>query len=137
MNDAALPAHIDKYEIVARALEKDPARRYALWHEFARDLARLAALDLPRESISETEKFNALRGLPFFAHFGEMCYIRQGAIARTATVIAATPVTLLKIKANALASASERCQLAFNRAFLDILVDRLAETDAELAGLRR
>ena len=190
----ALPPRLG--EIVARAMEKDLARRYASWHEFARDLARLASLDLPQETISDTEKYNALRALPFFAPFGEielwevlrisvwgrvpagthlvnegdegnfffiiaegkvrvtkagrdlgvkaagacfgeMCYIRNGAIARTATVIAVTPVTLLKIKANALANASERCQLAFNRAFLDILVDRLAETDEELVRSRR
>ena len=68
--------------------------------------------------------------------FGEMCYIRQGAIARTATVMANTPVTLLKIKANALGSASESCQLSFNRAFLSILVDRLAEADTELVSVR-
>jgi hypothetical protein len=65
-----------------------------------------------------------------------MSYIRRGAIARTATVLANTPVTLLKIKANGLGSASDACQLSFNRAFLDILVDRLAETDAELAHTR-
>lgn len=183
-------------QIVARALEKNPATRYATWHDFARDLARLASLDLPGETIGDTEKFNALRGLPFFTKFGdvelwevlrisvwgrvpagtplvnegdegnfffiiadgevrvtkdgrdlgvkpaghcfgEMCYIRQGAIARTATVTAVTPVVLLKIKGNALASASERCQLAFNRAFLDILVDRLADTDEELVKARR
>jgi serine/threonine protein kinase len=182
-------------QIVARAMQKDLTARYPNWREFARDLARLASLDLPQESISDTEKFNALRDLPFFKDFGEvelwevlrisvwgrvpagtylvhegdegnfffiiaagevrvtkagrdlgvkpaghcfgeMCYIRQGAIARTATVMANTPVTLLKIKANALGSASESCQLSFNRAFMSILVDRLAETDAELVGVR-
>jgi serine/threonine protein kinase len=180
-------------QIVAKAMHKDLAARYQNWREFARDLARLASLDLPQESISDTEKFNALRDLPFFKDFGEvelwevlrisvwgrvpagtylvhegddgnfffiiaagevrvtkggrdlgvklaghcfgeMCYIRQGAIARTATVMANTPVTLLKIKANALGSASESCQLSFNRAFMTILVDRLAETDAELVS---
>jgi len=189
----ALPQRLA--QIVARALAKDAAARYPSWHEFARDLAKLAALDLPREIISETEKFESLRALPFFARFGEielwevlrvsiwgrvpagtylvhegdegdfffivadgevrvskagrdlgikpagscfgeMCYIRRGTLVRTATVVANTPVTLLKIKANALDSASENCQLAFNRAFLDILVDRLAATDAELAGIR-
>lgn len=188
-----LPARLA--QIVARALEKDLAARYATWHEFARDLARLASLDMPSETIGDTEKFNAMRELPFFAKFGdvelwevlrisvwgrvpagtylvhegdegdfffivaagevrvgksgrdlgikpagtcfgEMSYIRRGAIARTATVVANTPVTLLKIKANALDRASQNCQLAFNRAFLDILVDRLAATDAELAGVR-
>ena len=182
-------------QIVARAMHKDLAARYQNWREFARDLARLASLDLPQESISDTEKFNALRDLTFFKDFGEielwevlrisvwgrvpagtylvhegdegnfffiiaagevrvtkagrdlgvkqaghcfgeMCYIRQGAIARTATVMANTPVTLLKIKANALGSASESCQLSFNRAFLSILVNRLAEADTELVSVR-
>ncbi len=182
-------------QIVARAMHKDLAARYQNWREFARDLARLASLDLPQESISDTEKFNALRDLTFFKDFGEielwevlrisvwgrvpagtylvhegdegnfffiiaagevrvtkagrdlgvkqaghcfgeMCYIRQGAIARTATVMANTPVTLLKIKANALGSASDGCQLSFNRAFLSILVNRLAEADTELVSVR-
>jgi serine/threonine protein kinase len=182
-------------QIVAKAMHKDLGDRYQNWREFARDLARLASLDLPQESISDTEKFNALRELPFFKDFGEvelwevlrisvwgrvpagtylvhegdegnfffiiaagevrvtkagrdlgvkqaghcfgeMCYIRQGAIARTATVMANTPVTLLKIKANALGSASESCQLSFNRAFLSILVNRLAEADTELVSVR-
>jgi len=70
------------------------------------------------------------------ACFGEMCYIREGAMTRTATVTTITPVTLLKIKANALRNASDACQLAFNRAFLNILVDRLAHADFELVNLR-
>lgn len=182
-------------QIVDRAMQRDPATRYPSWHAFAQDLARLAALDLPHESISDTEKFNALRELPFFAGFGdvelwevlrisvwgrvpagthlvdegdegnfffiiaagevrvskaghdlgvqpagrcfgEMSYIRKGTMTRTATVTAVTQVTLLKIKPAALAAASDACQLAFNRAFLDILVDRLAEANAELVGLR-
>lgn len=189
----ALPVRLA--QIVARAMQKDRAARYADWHDFARDLARLAALDLPHESITDTEKYNTLRALPFFAEFGdielwevlrisvwgrvpagthlvnegdegnfffiiadgtvrvtkagrdlgiqqaghcfgEMCYIRRGAIARTATVAAVTPVTLLKVKSGALADASDACQLSFNRAFLNILVDRLAETDAELVNAR-
>jgi len=189
----ALPQRL--VQVVEKAMQKDLAARYQNWREFARDLARLASLDLPRESISETEKFDTLRALPFFKDFGEielwevlrisvwgrvpagtylvhegdagsfffiiaagdvrvtkagrdlgimqaghcfgeMSYIRQGAIARTATVMAVTPVTLLKIKANALGSASDACQLNFNRAFLNILVDRLAATDAELASMR-
>lgn len=178
-------------QIVTRALQKDPAARYPIWQAFADELAAFAALDLPRESISDTEKYNTLRTLPFFRHFGdieiwevlrisiwcreaagtvlvregdqgdyffiiasgevrvtksshdlgllgagqcfgEMCYIRRGSIVRTATVTAETAVTLLNINADALAGASERCQLAFNRAFLDILVERLADTDAAL-----
>ncbi len=64
-----------------------------------------------------------------------MCYIRQNALTRTATIMETTPATLLKIKSDALANASESCQLKFNQAFLEILVDRLARTNAELAGM--
>jgi serine/threonine protein kinase len=67
--------------------------------------------------------------------FGEMCYIRQSAIARTATIVAITPATLFKIKRDSLTSASESCQLKFNKAFLNILVDRLAQANTELAGM--
>lgn len=65
--------------------------------------------------------------------FGEMSYIRHDSIRRTATVIATTPVTLIKIKAKSLHSASEGCQLRFNAAFLNILVDRLAKANLDLA----
>jgi predicted Ser/Thr protein kinase len=64
--------------------------------------------------------------------FGEMCYIRRQALKRTATVVATTPVTLIKIKASSLHKASEACQLKFNSAFLNVLIDRLTHADHEL-----
>ncbi|MCC7312706.1 MAG: protein kinase [Sulfuritalea sp.] len=67
--------------------------------------------------------------------FGEMCYIRQGALMRTATILADTPVTLFKIRADSLHKASENCQLRFNRSFMNILVDRLAQATSELAHI--
>ncbi|OHC72644.1 MAG: hypothetical protein A3H93_03975 [Rhodocyclales bacterium RIFCSPLOWO2_02_FULL_63_24] len=187
-----LPLRLEK--IVATAMRKERTQRYADWREFSKDLAEIAALDLPQESVSETAKFNTLKKLPFFADFsdvelwevvrisvwgrvpagtylfhegdegnfffilaegevraskgsrdlgthgaghcfGEMCYIRQSAIPRTATIMTVTPVTLFKIKRDSLASASENCQLKFNKAFLNILVDRLAKANSELAGM--
>ena len=68
--------------------------------------------------------------------FGEMCYIRQGASARTATVTATTPVTLLKIKPDSLRNASENCQSRFNQAFLNTLVDRLTQANIQLASMQ-
>lgn len=65
--------------------------------------------------------------------FGEMCYIRRSGAQRSATVTTLTPVTLLKIKPDALRNASGNCQLRFNEAFLDILVERLARANEELA----
>lgn len=185
-----LPPRLDR--IVAKAISKRLDERYANWREFSKDLAEIAALDLPHESISDTERFNTIKGLRFFRDFsevelwevlrislwgrvpagtclvregdegnfffivadgdveiskgsrklavqsaghcfGEMCYIRQDAAKRTATVTAKTPVTLLKIKPNALRNASSNCQLKFNEAFLNILVDRLAQATEELA----
>ncbi len=67
--------------------------------------------------------------------FGEMAYIDQTNSQRSATITAASPVTLLKINADALEQASDNLQLRFNRAFLKILVKRLAFTNTELASL--
>ncbi len=67
--------------------------------------------------------------------FGEMCYIKQSTVPRSATIVTITPATVLKIKGDSLASATEACQLKFNKAFLNILVGRLTQADSELAGV--
>jgi hypothetical protein len=180
--------------IVTKAMSKKLENRYARWRDFAKDISEIAKLDLPQETVSDTEKFNTMRNLPFFRDFGEielwevlrisvwgrmpagtylvhegdegdfffilaegevkvtkdgktlgiqgagqcfgeMCYIRQGAATRTATVMANTPVTLLKIKPGSLRNASENCQLKFNSAFLNTLVDRLTQANIELASM--
>lgn len=83
---------------------------------------------------AEITKGNSSLGVQGAGHcFGEMCYIRREAAKRTATVTAKTPVTLLKIKPDSLRNASSNCQLKFNEAFLNILVDRLTLADAKLA----
>lgn len=185
-----LPLRLDK--IVSKAMCKKLEERYANWREFSRELSDTAALDLPSESFTETERYNTIRELIFFRDFsevelwevlriclwgcvpagtclveegeegdyffivvhgkaeitkggkvlgvqgagqcfGEMCYIRHDMTKRTATVTAMTPVTLLKIKPDSLRNASGSCQLKFNEAFLNILVDRLTLADAALA----
>ena len=60
--------------IVARAMCKDTAQRYQTWGEFAHDLAQASRnkqLKAPKRDISESEKFDTLRGLPFFADFAD------------------------------------------------------------------
>ena len=61
--------------IVARAMAKDTKARYATWEAFAHDLAqafRQKQLNtLPRD-FSESEKFDTLRELPFFADFTDV-----------------------------------------------------------------
>ena len=66
--------------------------------------------------------------------FGEMSYL-DPALARPVTISAETSVTLVKIKASSLRQASENCQLKFNRAFLKILVRRLADAEERLTRL--
>lgn len=189
----ALPLMLEK--IVARAMGKKLEDRYSRWRDFATDLSNFAALELPRETVSETEKFNTMRSLSFFREFndtelwevlrisewirvpagtylvregeegnfffivadgevkvsregktlgiegaghcfGEMCYIRRGSTTRTASVMANTPVTLLKIKPESLMNASENCQFRFDRAFLNTLIDRLTQADIQLASMQ-
>ena len=60
--------------IVARAMSKDTAERYQTWGEFAHDLAqafRNKQLKVPKRDVSESEKFDTLRGLAFFADFAD------------------------------------------------------------------
>ena len=65
-----IPPRIDA--IVTRALQKDTARRYQTWDEFAHDLATaLGAQERPAQGFAESEKFDTLRGLEFFRQFSD------------------------------------------------------------------
>lgn len=66
--------------------------------------------------------------------FGEMAYIDQDKALRTASIFSISTVTLMKINSIALEKASDNLQLRFNRAFLKILVNRLADANAEMVG---
>jgi len=57
-------------DMVARALAKSPAARYASWAEFASALGKLL-LDAGPAMLSDAEKFAAARRLKFFAHFSD------------------------------------------------------------------
>jgi len=181
--------------IVHRAMEKDTSQRYPQWADLAGDLATCVMPSAQAtKSITDSEKFNALKALSFFADFsdvelwevlrisewakfptgkvlvkegdtgssfylltegevyvtkigkmltalnkgdcfGEMAYIDKANAQRSASIVAAMPVTIIKIKSEALEHASDNLQLRFNRAFLRILVRRLAYTNTELASL--
>jgi len=69
----AIPAALDA--IVARAMSKDTGQRYANWDAFAHDLAqafRNKQLQQPARDFAESEKFDTLRALPFFADFSDV-----------------------------------------------------------------
>jgi len=68
-----IPEVLDK--IVARAMCKETAERYQTWEEFAHDLAqafRNKQLQAPARDFAESEKFDTLRELPFFADFSDV-----------------------------------------------------------------
>jgi serine/threonine protein kinase len=68
-----VPANLDA--VVARAMQKDLSARYASWEEFSHDLAqafRNKQLKTRERGFADTEKYETLRGLPFFADFSDV-----------------------------------------------------------------
>jgi serine/threonine protein kinase len=62
--------------MIQRALAKDPNERYANWEEFAQALSGLITnQQVPRgqlQGVLDSERFNLLRSLDFFARFGDV-----------------------------------------------------------------
>ena len=61
-------------QIVRKAMQKELEQRYQEWDEFSRDLAVLISSEQAaqkKEDFADSEKFNILRGLPFFANFAD------------------------------------------------------------------
>jgi len=66
-----LPLLLDA--IVMKAMSKDAAERYQSWLEFGKDLSQaFLSLRLVGESISDSERFNKLRGFAFFEDFNDV-----------------------------------------------------------------
>ncbi|HEY6820757.1 MAG TPA: protein kinase [Burkholderiales bacterium] len=186
-----LPPLLD--EIVMTAIAKSPSERYRTWLEFGKDLSRaFMAAHVAGASVTESEKFNKLRDLPFFMDFGDVALwetvrigswrtigantvvIREGdagesfyilldgkvqvtltdkplstllpgscfgeilyftgtAGRRTTTIRSVEPITVLEIKADALRAATDACQVAFNKAFMRVLIERLSQANVKLA----
>lgn len=180
--------------IVHKAMQKDPAKRYTSWVDMASDLASCEMLvENETKIINDSEKFYALKRLPFFSDFsdveiwevirisewakflsgrtlvkegdfgasffilvkgrvdvakggkvitslekgdcfGEMAYIDKTKAERSASVVSAMPVMLMKIKSEVLEQATQALQVRFNRAFLSVLVQRLGLANKALAN---
>jgi hypothetical protein len=75
-------------------------------------------------SVRRTQK--EIASLPAGECFGELAYLGQG--ARTASVVALVPTTLLKIATSLTEWASLPMQLRLNKRFQQILMDRLVAT---------
>jgi len=186
-----LPPLLD--EIVMRAMRRDPAERYPSWLEFGRELSQaFASLRLVGESISDSERFDRLRGFPFFEDFndvalwelvrigawksvaagtaliregdtgddfyflaegevdvslsgkniasvqaggcfGEILYFSDRIHRRTTTIVARGAITVIEIRAEAIRSATDAFQAAFNKACMRVLIERLLQSNRRLA----
>jgi hypothetical protein len=58
-------------QLVAKALEKDPAQRCQTGLEMAIELARIGGRLRPRPNVSEDSKFESVRALSFFGEFSD------------------------------------------------------------------
>lgn len=65
---------------------------------------------------------------------GEMAYLSKKEFPRSASVVLAKDCTVIEIKAGVLNEASDSCRHKFDRAFLDILVERLARSNVLRTG---
>jgi serine/threonine protein kinase len=65
--------------------------------------------------------------------FGEILYFADAVERRTTTVTAKSRITVMHIKAGALRVATPACQVGFNKAFMRVLVERLAQANRQLA----
>jgi serine/threonine protein kinase len=68
-----MPAGLDS--VVARAMQKEVGARYQTWEEFSHDLAqsfRNKQISAQRQAFPDSEKFEALRALPFFVEFSDV-----------------------------------------------------------------
>jgi serine/threonine protein kinase len=65
--------------------------------------------------------------------FGEILYFAESVERRTTTVTARGRITAMQIKAGALRITSPACQVGFNKAFMRVLAERLAQANRQLA----
>jgi serine/threonine protein kinase len=63
-----IPADLDR--VALRCLEKSPEARYPTWSDYSRELTySYRNLEVPTDTVSDTEKFSTLKTLSFFRDF--------------------------------------------------------------------
>lgn len=83
--------------------------------------------------VRVSKKNLALTKLRAGVSIGEMVYLQSDSNIRSATVVAETAVSVLKIKSASLHQASAELQSCFDKAFIKMLVTRLIATNQQLA----
>lgn len=66
--------------------------------------------------------------------FGEMLYFRENTTQRTTTIASVDAITVMEIKAKVMRTASDACQVAFHKAFMRVLIDRLTQANRRIAA---
>jgi serine/threonine protein kinase len=90
---------------------------------------------LTEGGVTVTRNNKLLNTLSEGAIFGEMSYVSRKQIPRSASIVARTEVTVMKILPSQLNKLSDRCQLHFAQAFLTTLADRLRVSDDRVAKM--
>jgi serine/threonine protein kinase len=85
-----IPAQLDK--IILRALQKDPARRFDSWADFALALADVGRLSAFEKSIPDSEKFSILKERPLLASLDEADIWELARVGRWSRVPSRTQV---------------------------------------------
>jgi CRP-like cAMP-binding protein len=65
--------------------------------------------------------------------FGEILYFTGLIQRRSTTITTRSEVTVIEIKANAMRAATDGCQVAFNKACMRVLIERLAQSNQRIA----
>jgi eukaryotic-like serine/threonine-protein kinase len=86
-------------------------------------------------NVKVTKKGKLLNLLRAGEPFGEMSYLSKNDAARGADVTVMTDADIISVPNGMLAQASDACRHKFDRAFMEILVERLSMANLRLSGV--
>jgi CRP-like cAMP-binding protein len=116
--------------------------RVTVWNKFGPDQILIKEGEIGKSffilaagEVRVTKQGKLLNVLRVGDCFGEMAYLGKKQFQRTASITSSTATTVIEIKSESLAQASELCRHHFNGAFLEILVDRLSMANTRLSQL--
>jgi serine/threonine protein kinase len=90
---------------------------------------------LAQGEVQVTKRGRLLNTLRAGEPFGEMAYLSRKEHARGADVTVAADASIISVPTRSLNQASEACRHKFDRAFMEILVERLAAANLRLSGV--
>jgi eukaryotic-like serine/threonine-protein kinase len=90
---------------------------------------------LAQGEVKVTKRGKLLNLLRAGEPFGEMAYLSRNEQARGADVTVAADASIISVPTRRLNQASESCRHKFDRAFMEILVERLAMANLRLSGV--